>query len=148
MKNLVTTEWLEKNINSVKILDGSWHMPSSKRNGFEEFKRCHIPNSIFIDLDKTSNKKSPFPHMLPEKKDWEKSVSELGIHNSDHIIVYDNSDVISSCRIWYNFLYFNHNILKISSPSFKLNNISFTCFYNIRNVSAAGACCNISIIYG
>ena len=27
----------------------------------------------------------------------------------DHIIVYDNSDIISSCRTWYNFLYFGHN---------------------------------------
>ena len=33
----------------------------------------------------------------------------FGIKNSDHIIIYDNSDVISSCRIWYNFLYFGHN---------------------------------------
>ena len=36
-------------------------------------------------------------------------MSDYGIKNSDHIIIYDNSDVISSCRIWYNILYFNHN---------------------------------------
>ena len=24
-------------------------------------------------------------------------------------MIYDSSDVISSCRVWYNFLYFNHN---------------------------------------
>ena len=29
--------------------------------------------------------------------------------NSDHIIVYDNSEVFSSCRVWYTFLYFGHN---------------------------------------
>ena len=25
--NLVTTEWLEKNLDRVKIFDASWHMP-------------------------------------------------------------------------------------------------------------------------
>ena len=46
---------------------------------------------------------------MPEKNDWEKIISEFGINNSDHIVIYDNSDVISSCRVWYNFLYFGHN---------------------------------------
>ena len=36
-------------------------------------------------------------------------MSELGVKNSDHIVIYDNSDVISSCRVWYTFLYFNHD---------------------------------------
>ena len=33
----------------------------------------------------------------------------MGIENKDEIVVYDNSDVISSCRCWYNFIYFGHN---------------------------------------
>ena len=109
MKNLVSTDWLEKNLNNVRILDASWHMPNTGRNPMDEFLNIHIQNANFFDLDKTSNQSSNLPHMLPEKKNWEKSVSELGIKNSDHIIIYDNSDVLSSCRSWYNFLYFNHN---------------------------------------
>ena len=27
----------------------------------------------------------------------------------DQIIIYDNSDVISSCRCWFNFIYYGHN---------------------------------------
>tara|TARA_X000001036_G_C20523459_1_gene743099 strand:- start:212 stop:1027 length:816 start_codon:yes stop_codon:yes gene_type:complete len=109
MKNLVSTNWLEKNSNNVRILDGSWHLPSSNRNASEEFKNSHIENSIFFDIDKNSNQNSSLPHMLPEKDNWEKIMSEMGIKNSDHIVIYDNSDVISSCRVWYSFLYFNHN---------------------------------------
>jgi thiosulfate/3-mercaptopyruvate sulfurtransferase len=41
-------------------------------------------------------------------------VSNLGISNSDHIVVYDNSDVFSSCRVWYTFLYFGHDPKLIS----------------------------------
>ena len=47
--------------------------------------------------------------MLVEKEDWEKIVSKMGIENKDEIIIYDNSDVISSCRCWFNFIYFGHN---------------------------------------
>ena len=47
--------------------------------------------------------------MLVDKQDWEKIVSKMGIENNDKIIIYDNSDVISACRCWYNFIYFGHN---------------------------------------
>ena len=47
--------------------------------------------------------------MLPNEEEWEKIVSNLGITNEDRIIVYDNSDVISSCRCWYTFIFFGHN---------------------------------------
>ena len=114
MKNLVSTEWLEKNLDNVKILDCSWHLPSSNRNALEEFETSHIKNSIFFDIEKNSNKNTSLPHMLTDKNDWEKIVSNLGIENKDHIICYDNSDVISSCRVWYNFLYFGHSPEMIS----------------------------------
>jgi thiosulfate/3-mercaptopyruvate sulfurtransferase len=32
--SLVTTKWLEDNFDKVKIIDCSWHMPQTKRNGF------------------------------------------------------------------------------------------------------------------
>ena len=43
-------------LDKVKIIDCSWHMPQTNRNGFEEYKKQHIQNSIFFDLDKNSNK--------------------------------------------------------------------------------------------
>ena len=114
MNQLVSTEWLDKNIDNVKILDASWHLPNVNRNSFEEYKSQHIINSIFFDIEKNSNQKTNLPHMLPPKKDWEIIVSELGISNSDHVVVYDNSDVFSSCRVWYTFLYFGHDPKLIS----------------------------------
>ena len=109
MNQLVSSEWLNQNLDKVKILDASWHLPNVKRNSFEEYKTSHITNSVFFDIDKYSNQKTNLPHMLPSKIDWEIIVSNLGISNSDHIIVYDNSEVFSSCRVWYTFLYFGHN---------------------------------------
>jgi len=107
--SLVETDWLEKNISSVKIIDCSWHMPQTKRIGLKEYKNQHIPNAIFFDLDANSKKKINLPHMLVDQSDWDYIVSKMGIRNEDEIVIYDNSDVISSCRCWFNFIYFGHN---------------------------------------
>ena len=107
--SLVTSDWLENNIDKVKLLDCSWHMPNVKRNAYEEYIKEHIPSAIFFDLDKYSDTNTDLPHMLPGLTVWERIISNLGITNKDRIIIYDNSDVLSSCRCWYNFIYFGHN---------------------------------------
>ena len=107
--SLVETEWLENKLSKVKIIDCSWHMPQTQRNGFNEFKINHIPNALFFDLDNNSKKDTDLTHMLVDINQWEKIVSEMGIEKNDEIVVYDNSDVISSCRCWFNFIYFGHD---------------------------------------
>ena len=107
--SLVDTNWLEKNINKVKIIDCSWHMPLANRNGFEEYLKEHIPNAIFFDLDKNSKINTDLPHMLTDINSWGKIMGDMGIENKDEIVIYDNSDVISSCRCWYNLIYFGHD---------------------------------------
>ena len=107
--SLVDTNWLEEKIDNVKIIDCSWHMPQANRNGFEEYTKEHIPNAIFFDLDKNSKINTDLPHMLTDTNSWEKIMRDMGIENKDEIVVYDNSDVISSCRCWYNLIYFGHD---------------------------------------
>ena len=107
--SIVSTDWVEKNNKNLKIIDCSWHMPNVYRNGYNEYLQSHIENSIFFDLDKNSNFNTDLPHMLVNNNEWEKIVSKMGINNKDEIVVYDNSDVLSSCRCWYNFIYFGHN---------------------------------------
>ena len=118
---LVETDWLEKNLDTVKIIDCSWHMPQAYRDGYKEYKKCHIPKSIFFDLDKNSKKETDLPHMLVDLDNWEKIVSEMGIANNDQIIIYDNSDVLSACRCWYNFIYFGHRpeFVKVLNGGFR-----------------------------
>jgi len=111
---LVSTEWLEKNLSKVRIIDASWHMPNSKKDAYKEYLKSHIESAVFFDLDKNSNQKSSLPHMLPDKEKWRKLVSDFGIKNSDHLVIYDSSETISSCRCWYSFIYFGHDFNKIS----------------------------------
>ena len=46
--SLVNTDWLERNIDKVKIIDCSWHMPQTKRNGLDEYNKEHLPEAIFF----------------------------------------------------------------------------------------------------
>ena len=107
---LVSTRWLSENLNKVKIIDASWHLVKN-RNAIEEYNKEHIENAIFFNLDKNSNQRKDLPHghFLPSADDHEKAVSEMGISNTDRIIIYCNSDLISSCRAWFQFLYFGHD---------------------------------------
>ena len=44
--SLVETNWLEKNLDNVKIIDCSWHMPQTKRDGLQEYNEKHISKEI------------------------------------------------------------------------------------------------------
>ena len=107
---LVSTDWLDDNLNKVKIIDASWHLVKN-RNAIKEYNEGHIKNAIFFDLDKNSNQKKNLSHghFLPSIISHEKSVSKMGILNTDRIIIYCCSDLISSCRAWFQFLYFGHD---------------------------------------
>ena len=107
--SIVSTEWLDSNFEKVKILDCSWHLPGANRNSKKEFVSNHIKNAIFFDLDENSKKNTKLPHMMPAKIRWEKIVSSMGIKNNDEIVIYDNSDLFSSCRCWFTFIYFGHD---------------------------------------
>jgi len=110
---LVSTEWLNNNLSKVKIFDASWHMPNSNRNAHKEFLNKHIPGAMFWDIDEHNDKDSPFPHMLPNSDYWSRMLWSFGIENDDHIVVYDFSDLHSSCRLWFSLKYFGHKKVSV-----------------------------------
>ena len=116
---LISTEWLNNNLSKVKIFDASWHLPNSKRDAKKEYSEKHIPSAIFWDLDKHSNKDSSYPHMMPNSNYWTKMLCKFGITNNDHIIVYDNSHLYSSCRLWFALKYFGHQKVSVLNGGFQ-----------------------------
>ncbi len=117
--NLVTTEWLSSNLDKVKIFDASWHMPSAKRNAKKEYADKHIRGAIFWDIDEHSDKDSPYPHMMSSSDYWAKMLQYYGIENKDHIVVYDFSDIYSSCRLWFALKYFGHKKVSVLDGGLK-----------------------------
>ena len=120
MNQLIEIEWLKKNLNNpnVRIIDGTWHMPTSGLNAFEVFKKKHIPNAIFIDLEETSDQKSNLPHMMPDNGYFSKKISLLGINNNDHLVIYDMYGMFSAARIWFMFKVFGHEKISILNGGF------------------------------
>ncbi|WP_372882511.1 sulfurtransferase [Psychromonas sp.] len=103
---LVSLSWLEKNLNhpDLVILDGSWHMPSVKRDGKLEWFKQHIPNARFFDFDREiCDLASTLPHMLPSESDFQSSVQNLGINQNSTIVVYDSIGMFTSPRVWWMF---------------------------------------------
>ena len=125
--NIVSIDWLEKNLENseVIILDCSWHLPNTNRSGNQEFLKERIPSAIFFDIDEICDKKSPYPHMIPDENYFSQKVSELGILNNHHIITYDTLGVFSSARVYWMFKQFSHKKISILNGGlkyWKLNN--------------------------
>ena len=121
MSELVSTNWVYKNLNNRRlvILDCSWHMPIERRNSMEEFKKMHIKNAYFFDIDKISDIKTNLPHMLPSQRKFEKKVRSFGINQNSLIAAYDVKGIFSSPRVWWMFKYFGHKNIFVLNGGLK-----------------------------
>lgn len=120
MHPLVSVQWLAERIgdDSMKILDGSWHMPNAGRDALGEFRACRIPGSAFFDLDAISDMHSPLPHMLPPADAFAAACDALGIRNSDTVVVYDRAGIFSAARVWWTFKVFGHSKVAVLDGGF------------------------------
>ena len=116
--SLISTEFLNDNLNKVKIFDASWHI-SSKRNAKKEYEEKHIKGAMFWDIDEHSDKDSPYPHMMSNSDYWTRMLWSFGIQNEDFIIVYDYSDIYSACRLWFALKYFGHKKVSVLDGGMK-----------------------------
>ena len=103
MDPLVSTEWLEKELGAADlcILDASWFLPASGRDARAEFEAGHIPGAAYLDIDAVSDPDSPYPHMLPPPHLMASRMQALGIKDGARIVVYDNSPLHTSARVWW-----------------------------------------------
>jgi thiosulfate/3-mercaptopyruvate sulfurtransferase len=106
MTPFVSTEWLGARLGkpNIAIVDGSWHLPPTGRNGRKEYEAGHIPGAVFFDLDKVSDTTIPLPHMLPKPDEFAKAVGAMGISEDMTIVVYDQLGLFSGPRVRWTFL--------------------------------------------
>jgi thiosulfate/3-mercaptopyruvate sulfurtransferase len=105
---LVSTEWLAENLDRVRVVDGSWHMPSDGRDAAAEFLAARIPGAVHFDLEAISDHANPLPHMLPSPEAFAAAVGALGIASNDSIVVYDSRGLFSAARVWWMFRVMGH----------------------------------------
>jgi thiosulfate/3-mercaptopyruvate sulfurtransferase len=111
VRPLVTTDWLAANLGrrTVRVVDGSWHMPHLKRDARAEFEAAHVPGAVFFDIDAIADTSSPLPHMLPTARTFAARVGALGIGARDLVVAYDTRGVVSAARVWWTFRAFGHD---------------------------------------
>lgn len=103
MDSLVTTEWLanEMGASDLRIVDASWHMPASGRNGLEEYLASHIPGAVFMDMADLVDTSSPVDNTLPPPEKFASRMQSLGLGDGSRIVIYDDSPVKTAARAWF-----------------------------------------------
>ena len=103
MDSLVSTQWLAEHLGEpdLVVVDSSWHMPATGRNGREEYLAAHIPGARFLDIDELADRQNPAPHTLPSAEAFGEAMERLGIGREDRIVVYDNSPLRTAARGWF-----------------------------------------------
>ena len=119
--NIIEPEDLNKKLKSksIKIIDCRWFLEKNK-NGFDEFKKSHITNSIHFDLEKISNTKIKIPHMMPTLTEFKKFLIKNDISKNSDVVIYDQIGFFCSARVWFTFKYFNFKKVRILNGGFNL----------------------------
>ena len=118
---LVSSEWLAQHLTdpTIKILDCTWHHPSTNLDGRTQYRGRHLPGSVHFDIDQVADKSNPLPHMLPTAEDFAHKVGLLGISNSDRVIVYDRHyGGSAAARVWWMFCVFGHDNVALLDGGF------------------------------
>jgi thiosulfate/3-mercaptopyruvate sulfurtransferase len=115
MEALVSTEWLAAHLRDpdLRVLDGSWHMPQTRRDPRAEFLAAHLPGAAFFDIDGIADRTTPLPHMLPTPEVFADAVGALGVGTGDRVVVYDTRGVVSAARVWWTFRAFGHDAVAV-----------------------------------
>jgi thiosulfate/3-mercaptopyruvate sulfurtransferase len=108
---LKSTEWLASRLGQpgLVVVDGSYYLPTQKRDAKAEYIAQHIPGAVFFDIDAVADHSTELPHMLPGPAQFGDVAGALGISETDTIIVYDSAGLFSAPRVWWTFRIFGAN---------------------------------------
>jgi thiosulfate/3-mercaptopyruvate sulfurtransferase len=107
-RRLVTTAWLADHLDApdIVVVDGSYYLPTMKRNAREEYLAAHIPGAVFFDIEEISDHSTDLPHMLPRPEAFASAMRGLGIGDGQTIVVYDGLGLYGAARVWWTFRVF------------------------------------------
>lgn len=118
---IVDTQWLESHLNApgLIVLDGSWHLPTAKRDPKAEYLAEHIPGAVFFDIDDLSDEKSSLPHMLPSTIKFSSRMKKMGVGDGMKVVVYDSQGLFSAARVWWTFRAMGHDDVAVLDGGLK-----------------------------
>lgn len=104
-KTLVSTAWLAAHLADpdLRVLDGSWYLPTMARDPLAEYAAGHIPGARFFDIDEISDHRSSLPHMAPPPEKFVSRLRAMGVGDGHQVVVYDGMGLFSAARVWWLF---------------------------------------------
>ena len=97
---MVDIAWWQERRESVVLADVRWYLDG--RSGREAYDRGHLPEAVFVDLDRRlSGEGGPQQgrHPLPDPHAFAESMAQLGIADDDTVIAYDDTGGLSAARL-------------------------------------------------
>jgi thiosulfate/3-mercaptopyruvate sulfurtransferase len=103
MDILVSADWLATQLGAsdLSIVDATFFLPDDGRDAPTEFAAAHIPRAVFLNLECLVDPDHHVPGMLPPPSMFAARMEELGISDTNRIVVYDNSPHHSAARAWW-----------------------------------------------
>lgn len=104
-RTLVSTAWLDDHLRDpdLRVLDASYYMPNSGREGLKEYEKGHIPGARFFDIDDISDHRSDLPHMAPPVEKFMSRLRKMGVGDGHQVVIYDGAGLFSAARVWWTF---------------------------------------------
>ena len=96
---------------TVKIIDGSWALDGTDMQAL--YGESHIPTAQFFDIEAVSDPSSGLPHMAPTPDVFAKAVGDMGISETDHVVIYDRQGLFSAARVWWTFRLMGHEKVQV-----------------------------------
>lgn len=118
---LVGTDWLADHLSDddLRILDCTWHHPSTNLDGRNQYRGRHLPGAVHFDIDHIADPQSDLPHMLPSASDFAKKVGLLGVATGDRVVVYDRLfGASAAARVWWMFRAFGYDNVALLDGGF------------------------------
>ncbi|MGE9009144.1 3-mercaptopyruvate sulfurtransferase [Leptospira interrogans] len=118
---LVSTDWLAAHFDDpkIKIIDASFKMPGILPLPKDDYLASHLPGAVFFDVDAVSDHSNSLPHMFPSAEQFGRDVGGLGIANGDTVVLYDSGGWVAAPRVWWMFLSFGHQNVRILNGGLK-----------------------------
>lgn len=98
----------------IKILDATCNTVIPGLTPYQAHQNKRIETALYFDIDDVADTNAPLPHTVPAPETFSQKVTDLGISNDDHVIVYDQSGMaFAAARVWWLFRLFGHDNVQI-----------------------------------
>ncbi|MDE2016779.1 MAG: sulfurtransferase, partial [Hyphomicrobiales bacterium] len=116
----VTTQWVADRLDSpdMFVVDGSWHLPTTGRDGATEHLSSHVPGAVFFDIDAVADQSTGLPHMLPSAELFTATMAGLGLRRGQTVVVYDGIGLFSAPRVRFTFRAFGVEDVRVMAGGF------------------------------